>query len=111
MISNYTELVAERVRLQSEIHNQKLILKTEIKSFKEKFDPIFDFISFFKIFKQNESRASSLLKTGLSVGIDFLVRDNLLSKAGWVSRTIFPAILKVVSNQFLKKKLPIQKIS
>ncbi|HOX81919.1 MAG TPA: hypothetical protein PLJ60_11815 [Chryseolinea sp.] len=103
-ISNYTELVAERIRLEAELQSQKSVLKTEMKLVKEKFDPLIDIISALGIFKRKDSRTSSLLKTGLSVGIDLLVRDNLLSKASWIARTLLPVVLKGVSNQLLKKK-------
>jgi len=109
-ISNYTELVAERIRLETELQNQKAALKTEMKLVKEKFEPFIDLISVLGIFKRKDSGTSSLLKTGLSIGIDLLVRDNLLSKANWASRIILPAILKVFSNQFVNTKSATHKV-
>ncbi len=104
-INNYEELIAERHRLEGEIQRQKAILKTEINTVKSKLEPLGDVISFLGIFKKKEAGPSSLLKTGLSMGIDLLVRDNLLAKAGWVARAVLPVILKGVSKQLMKKKV------
>ncbi len=109
-ISNYTELRAERIRLEGELRNQKAILKSEIQSVKEKFEPVGDIISFLGIFKKKEAGTQSLLKTGVSLGIDLLVRDKLLSKAGWIVRAVLPFVLKGISNQFIKKKAPVTEL-
>ncbi len=105
-INNYTELVAERIRLQQELQKQKSFFKAEINEVKTKLEPLRDIISFFGIFKAKNVGTSSILKTGLSMGIDLLVRDNLLSKANWVARAVLPVILKGISNQIIKKKTP-----
>ncbi len=109
-ISNYTELRAERIRLEGELRKQKAILKSEIRSVKEKLEPVGDVISFLGIFKKKETGTQSLLKTGVSLGIDLLVRDKLLSKAGWIMRAVLPLVLKGISNQFIKKKAPVTEL-
>lgn len=105
-ISNYTELVAERIRLEEELKKHKLFFKGEINEVKEKLEPIRNVMSFLGILKSKNVSAgpSSILKTGLSMGIDLLVRDNLLSKAGWITRAVLPVIIKGISKQFINKK-------
>ena len=46
-INNYTELVAERIRLEGQLRNQKAALKSEIESMKEKFAPVTCYIKYF----------------------------------------------------------------
>jgi hypothetical protein len=105
-INNYEELVAERIRLQNELQKQKSFFKAEINEVKTKLEPIGDVISFLGIFRgKNTASRPSLLKTGVSMGIDLLVRDKL-SKANWVIRALIPAVLKGISNQIIKKKMP-----
>ncbi len=103
-INNYEDLIIERSRLELEIQRQKAILKMEMNEVKAKLEPLGDLISFMGIFKKKDVGTSSLLKTGVSMGIDLLVRDNLLAKAGWIVRTLLPVILKGISNQFISKK-------
>ena len=103
-ISNYKELVAERVRLEEDLQNQKSNLKAELNLIKAKLEPFGDLISLLGIFKKKDVGTSSLLKTGVSMGIDLLVRDNILAKAGWMVRTLLPVVLKGISNQFINKK-------
>ena len=102
-ISNYKELVAERTRLEAELRNQKLIIKAEIEEIKSKFEPIGDVISMLGIAKGKDGEKSSVLQTGVSRGIDFLVRDNLLARAGWATKVLLPAALKGFSKFFLNK--------
>ena len=104
-INNYEELVAERIRLQNELLKQKSFFKAEINEVKTKLEPIGDVISFLGIFRGKNTASPSLLKTGVSMGIDLLVRDKL-SKANWVIRSLIPAVLKGISNQIIKKKMP-----
>jgi len=103
-ISSYKDLVAERTRLEVELRNQKLAFKAEIEELKSKLEPITDTISMLGLVKGKHGEKSSLLQTGLSMGIDLLVRDNLLSKAGWAARIVLPAVLKGFSKLFLNKR-------
>ena len=109
-INNYSELVTERVRLQEALRNQKAVLKTELNSIKATLEPVGDVLSLFGMFKRKDSGTSSLLKTGVAIGIDLLVRDKLLSKASWVTRAVLPVVLKGISNLFIKKKTTPAKI-
>jgi hypothetical protein len=103
-ISNYKELVAERIRLEAALRNQKADLKSEIESIKQKLKPVGDVIALLGIFKRKDAPVSSILKTGASLGIDWLVRDKLLSRAGWITRAVLPMILKNISNLWIRKK-------
>jgi hypothetical protein len=102
-ITNYKELVAERTRLEMELQNQKLALKAEIDEAKTKLEPIAYAMSSLGFLKGKDGEQSSLLKKGMSMGIDFLVRDNMLSRAGWATKIVLPAVLKGVSKLFFNK--------
>ena len=104
-INNYEELVAERIRLEEQLQLQKAILSAQVNEVRSKVEPLISLASIFGIFKKQEIGNSSLLRTGLSMGIDLLVRDTLLAKASWMARALLPPILKGISNQFTKKKI------
>jgi hypothetical protein len=103
-ISNYEELVMERKRLEYELRKQKNALRLEVEEIKEKFQPVSKVLSLLGIFKRNDKPASALLKIGSSVGIDFLVKDKLLARAGWLTKTIASGILKGVSRLMINKQ-------
>lgn len=103
-ISSYKDLVAERTRLEGELQNQKLAFKAEIEEVKSKLEPITDTISMLGLVKGKQGEKSSLLQTGLSMGIDLLVRDNLLARAGWATRIVLPAVLKGFSKLLMNKR-------
>lgn len=103
-ISNYEELVQERRRLEHELRKQKNILRMEVEEIKEKIQPVVKVASFLGIFKKKEKPASALLKLGSSVGIDYLVRDKLLGRAGWITRMAASTVLKGISAFMINKR-------
>lgn len=103
-INNYEELVAERRRLETDLQKLIAVLKTEMNAMRVKLEPLGDLISFSGIQGKKEAGTLSLLKAVVSIGIDLLARDNLLVKAGWMARVLFPAVLKSISKQFIAKK-------
>ncbi len=102
-INNYQELVAERIRLQEQLQRQKAVLKTEMNKIKTRLEPFTDFVSFLGIFKQKEEGSSSLLKTGMSVGID-LLGSKLMTGTNWITRFVVPFIVKGIASRLLIKK-------
>lgn len=104
-INNYEELIAERARLEALLQKQKASIKQEVNEVKAKLEPLSNVVSFLGIFKKPNAGSSLLLNTGLSMGIDLLVRNTPLAKVGWLARTILPAVVKGISNQLLKKNV------
>lgn len=90
-INNYEELMAERRRLEADLHSQKVFLNTQFNTIREKFEPMGKFIAFLTGFKNNPG--SSLLKIGSNVGIELLLRQKL-AKAGWLAKLMLPFVLK-----------------
>jgi hypothetical protein len=98
-ISNYEELVTERRRLENELLLKKSVLNAEIDNLKRKIDPILNIMSFFTNLNAKSNRPS-LLKIGTSVGID-VMRQTVLSKAGWLTKLLLPMVLKGVSSKVI----------
>ncbi len=94
-IKNFEDLKLERIRLEAlaVLHRQEL--RSEISLLKDQFKP-------FSILARWLSGTHENLKTpiaeGAKVGIDLLVRDNLLSKSNWLIRSIVPFVLKNIVN-------------
>ncbi len=90
------------MRLEAALRNQKAFFKAEISEIKTKIEPIRKIISFLGVFTSNTGNGSSLAKTGVSMGIDLLLRDKLLRRFGWLPRAVLPLMAKGVANVLMK---------
>lgn len=101
-INNYTELVAERMRIQQELALQKAQINEEIREIKDKLKPITGILSFFNTAKK-QSFKSTAIQAGANIGIDVLLRNTLLSKAGWLTKLILPFVVRKISSKVIEK--------
>ncbi len=101
-INNYEELIAERRRVESDIVEQRLILKAGLQEAKEKLEPFMYLLPILNIFKKKEPN-HSVLNAATAVGIDLFVGQKL-AKAGWVTRLLVPMVLKGISSLVMKTK-------
>ena len=101
-INNYEELIAERRRVESDIVEQRLILKAGLQEAKEKLEPFMYLLPILNIFKKKEPN-HSVLNAATFVGIDLFVGQKL-AKAGWVTRLLVPMVLKGISSLVMNKK-------
>jgi hypothetical protein len=107
-INNYEDLILERKRLESDLAHHKTIITRELDEIKHKVEPITDVVSFFSPSK-NPPTNNKLLQAGANLGIELLVRQKLLSKAGWLTKLVLPFILKKVSSRAIEKVQEIRK--
>ena len=101
-INNYEELVLERKKLEADLIHYKSLISTEIDYIKHKVEPITDVVSFFTPSK-NGGQNNKLLQGGANLGIELLVRQKFLSKAGWLTKLVVPFLLKKVSSKAIEK--------
>jgi hypothetical protein len=101
-ISNYTELVAERRRIQQELAFQKAQINDEIQEIKDKLKPLSGILSFFNPSKK-QSLKSTAMQVGANIGIDVLLRNTLLGRAGWLTRLILPFVAKKISSKVIER--------
>ena len=107
-ISNFEDLILERKRLESDLAHYKTIITGELDEIKHKIEPITDVVSFFSPSKSPPAN-NRLLQAGANLGIELLVRQKLLSKAGWLTKLVLPFILKKVSSRAIEKVQEIRK--
>jgi hypothetical protein len=109
-INNYEDLILERRRLESDLAHYKSIITSELDEIKHKMEPITDVVSFFTPSRNPPTNNSSkLIQAGANLGIELLVRQKLLSKAGWFTKLVLPFILKKVSSRAIEKVQEIRK--
>ena len=97
-ISNYNELVAERLKVENEILEHRMIIKESFSDLKEKFAPFLFLLPLLKMFQKKNGNDTSIWKVATSLGID-LVGQKLLSKASWFTKLVVPLFLKGVSGR------------
>lgn len=100
-INNYEDLVLERKRIENKIVEEKQNINKKITELKRKFEPILYVLPFLSFFKKKDSGGSPLLKTGMSLGIDWLLGRGMLSKANWLVRLLVPAVLRSVTSKVI----------
>jgi len=100
-ISNYNELLAERLRLEALMREHKATIATEVGVIKERLHPIFALVSFLGIFQRKPNQ--SLLQFGADVGVELLLRQNVLAKSNWVTRFVLPFLAKGATAKVLEK--------
>jgi len=108
-INNYDDLILERKRLESDLAHYKTIITGELDEIKHKVEPITDVVSFFSPSKNPPTNNNRLLQAGANLGIELLVRQKLLSKAGWLTKLVLPFILKKVSSRAIERVQEIRK--
>lgn len=108
-INNYEELILEKTRLEHELLQHKAIINNEIAVIKHKMEPITNVVSFLSSSSNSEQPKNKLLQAGTNLGIELLIRQKLLSKAGWFTKLVVPYILKKVSSRAIERAQDIRK--
>ena len=95
-INSLAEFHAEKQRLEREIKIAEAILKEDLNWAKEELKPEKVVSAIFNSYLKKN--IGGLFKNGTGNVLDFLLRNVVLSKAGWIKRLIIPLIAKNVSS-------------
>jgi hypothetical protein len=99
-ITTYEDLLEEKERLHSLLKAQRELVRQDIAELKLQLKPAADAASFIgKIISRDNS--NPLLNLGINSVIDLVVKNVLLSKAGWLGRRIIPFFLKNYSSHII----------
>lgn len=102
-IKTYEDLEAEEKRLQALLYSHKESVKDSFASFKTSLTPWRLAMSTVGKIFHTDSTANPLMKFGLDIGVDVLVRRILLAKSGWFTKIIVPFIIKNYSTHVVKQ--------
>jgi hypothetical protein len=109
VIKTYKDLLDEKERLQSLLKVQKQVLRDDFRGIKAELEPIRNVASFAGKFLTRE-KDMWVLNTGANTVIDLLFKKLILSRAGWLTKTIVPFLVKNYSSHVLSEnKVPILK--
>jgi hypothetical protein len=102
-IRNHDDLLAEKARLKSLLLVQKNQLRRSWEGIEEELEPATKFLGSLSLFSSRKSD-NPLLKLGLDLGIDMVMRKTLFRQAGLLTRLGAPILVRnLVSNLFDKK--------
>lgn len=106
-ITNYHDLVAEKLRLRQKLALLKRDMSLEVQDIKDKFSFITKIVGFLtghkdhKSHNNGQSRNHTLLKYGAALGVDLLVGPRL-AKAGLLTRMAVPPLIRGVASNIHK---------
>ena len=99
-IQSYKDLLKEKERLELLVQTQKMIIHEDVQQLKVQLQPARDVLHFVKKLTTRD-KSSLLLTIGSDILINSVVRQFILSRAGWFMRTIIPYFLKNYSSHVL----------
>lgn len=99
----YEELLKEKQQLEIVLHAQKQIIRSDIRELKHQLAPVREAIATLKKFTTKD-KTNLLLTFGSDMAINALVKNFVLSRAGWLVRMVVPYILKNYSSHFLAER-------
>jgi hypothetical protein len=102
-IKTYHDLLEEKQQLEVLLNAQKELIRYDFRELKAEFQPVIKTVGLAgKMFTKDKTNA--LLNTGADTLIDIIVKKVLLGKAGWITRTIVPFLIKNVSSHVIAEK-------
>jgi len=101
--TSYDELLKEKQQLEVLLQAQKEMIRCDVEEIKLKLHPLKEGLEFVKKITTKD-RTNFLLDFGSDVAINTLVKNVILSKAGWLTRLVIPFFLKNYSSHFLAEQ-------
>ena len=101
--TSYDDLVKEKQQLEVLLQVQKQVIRYDVEEIKLKLQPIKETFEFLKKITTKD-RTNLLLDLGSDIAINTLVRNFILSKAGWLTKLVIPFFLKNYSSHFIAEQ-------
>jgi hypothetical protein len=103
-IKSQEDLRRERKRLKLELKQSELLIKEDLQWVKTELTPIRAAGKMVGNALVNKNKG--LVNDGVRIAIDTIVKNLILSRAGWITRMVVPFVLKNISTNFIKEKKP-----
>lgn len=102
-IRNHDDLLAEKARLKSLLLVQKNQLRRSWEGIEEELEPATKLLGSLSLFSSKKSD-NPLLKLGMDLGIDMVMRRTLFRQAGFLTRLGAPILVRNLVSNLLDKK-------
>jgi hypothetical protein len=101
--TSYDDLLKEKQQLEILLQAQKQVIHYDIQEIKAQLQPVKDTVEFIKKL-MTKDKTSLLLNFGSDILINSVVKQFILSRAGWFTRAVVPFFLKNYSSHFLAEQ-------
>lgn len=101
--TSYKELLEEKQQLEVLLEAQRQLIRYDVEEMKLKLQPVKDTFEFVKKITTRD-RSNLLLDLGSDIAINTVIRNFILSKAGWVIKLVVPFFLKNYSSHFIAEQ-------
>lgn len=102
-IRNHDDLLQEKARLKSLLLVQKNQLRQDWEAIEEEFKPVEKIVNSISLFTSKKAD-NPLLKLGVDLGIDMLLRRTLFRKTGFLTRMGAPILVRNLATNLFDKK-------
>jgi len=101
--NSYEDILKEKQRLEVLLQAQRKVIYYDIQEIKVQLQPVKDAVEFIKKITTKD-KTSLLLTLGSDIAINTVVKNFILSRAGWFTRIVVPYFLKNYSSHFLAEQ-------
>jgi hypothetical protein len=101
--TSYDDLLKEKQQLEILLQAQKQMIHYDVEEIKLKLQPVKETLEFLKKITTKD-RSNLLLDLGSDIAINTLIKNFILSRAGWLTKTIVPFFLKNYSSHFIAEQ-------
>jgi len=101
--TSYKDLLTEKQQLEVLLQAQKQVIRLDVEEIKLKLQPVKEALEFVKKVTTRD-RTNLLLDLGSDIAINSLIKNFILSRAGWLIKAIVPFFLKNYSSHFIAEQ-------
>ena len=101
--TSYKDLLAEKQQLEVLLQAQKQVIRCDVDEVKLKLQPVKEALEFVKKITTRD-KTNLLLALGTDIAVNTFVKNFILSRAGWLTKTIIPFFLKNYSSNFIAEQ-------
>jgi hypothetical protein len=103
-MKTYKELMDEKARLEVLLVAKRSMIKEDVHALKEQFVPITHaFATIVQFFSRDKH--NPLINAGVNFAGDVILKRFVLGRAGWLTKTVVPYIVKNYSSHLIQKDI------
>ncbi|MDZ7899360.1 MAG: hypothetical protein U5N85_15215 [Arcicella sp.] len=100
-IQNLDDVRAERVRLKNQIENSRISLRQEFAAIKKELNPVNQALGL--VSDAFTAPRKGLLSLGIGLGVNTVLKNVILARAGWLPRLVVPFLVKNAATNYIAK--------
>lgn len=100
-IQNLDDVRAERARLKNQIEMSRTSLRHEFGAIKKELNPVNQALGV--VSDVLTTPRKGLLSLGVGMGVDTVIKNVILARAGWLPRLVVPFLVKNVATNYIAK--------